>query len=210
MMNVSVIIPAYNEESTIAEVIKTTKKVPEIHSIIVVSDGSTDHTVEIARAQDVKVYKLKKNIGKGGAIKRGFEKTDSDILLFLDADLIGLKPEHIYSLINPIRENSADMTIGIFSQGRLLTDLPQLLTPGLSGQRAMKREIIDIIPHLDLLNYGLEVAINKTVKKYGYRVSQVKLNNMTQKIKEEKYGLVEGIKKRLQMYLDIVKQLKSD
>ena len=209
-MKISVIIPAYNEEITIADVIKTVKNVPEINDIIVVSDGSTDNTVAIARELNVDVYQMKENIGKGGAIKRGFEKTDSNILLFLDADLIGLKQEHVYALIDPIRENIADMTIGIFTQGRLLTDLPQFLMPYLSGQRAIKRQIIDTIPNMDLLKYGLELAITKIVKKYDYRVSKVKLNNLTQRIKEEKYGFVEGAKKRIQMYFDIVKQLKSD
>ncbi len=209
-MKISVIIPAYNEEITIADVIKTVKNVPEINDIIVVSDGSTDDTVAIARGLNVDVYQMKENIGKGGAIKRGFEKTDSDILLFLDADLIGLNNEHVYALINPIRENTADMTLGIFTQGRLLTDLPQFLMPYLSGQRAIKRQIIDAIPNMDLLKYGLELAITKVVKKYDYRVSKVKLHNLTQRIKEEKYGIIEGAKKRLQMYLDIVKQLKSD
>ncbi|KUK97877.1 MAG: Putative glycosyl transferase family 2 protein, partial [Parcubacteria bacterium 32_520] len=200
--------PAYNEQATIAEVIKTVKKVPEIISIMVVSDGSTDRTVEIAHSLDVQVYEIGKNIGKGGAIKRGFDKTNSEILLFLDADLIGLKTEHIYSLVDPIIDDSADMTIGLFSKGRLLTDLPQFITPYLSGQRAMKREIIETIPDLDLLKYGLEMAITKNVKKYNYRVAKVKLYNLTQRIKEEKYGIVEGTKKRLQMYLDIINQLK--
>jgi len=207
-MKISVIIPAYNEQATIAEVIKTVKKVPEIISIMVVSDGSTDRTVEIAHSLDVQVYEIGKNIGKGGAIKRGFDKTNSEILLFLDADLIGLKTEHIYSLVDPIIDDSADMTIGLFSKGRLLTDLPQFITPYLSGQRAMKREIIETIPDLDLLKYGLEMAITKNVKKYNYRVTKVKLYNLTQRIKEEKYGIVEGTKKRLQMYLDIINQLK--
>ena len=206
-MKTSVIIPAYNEEYTIAGVIKTVKEVPEIESIIVVSDGSTDRTVEIARDLKVKVYEMKENIGKGGAMKRGFEKTDSEILLFLDADLIGLEREHIQALINPIKENIADMTIGIFSKGRLITDLSQFITPYISGQRAIRRKIIDVIPDLDLLKFGVEVAINKAVKKYDYRIQTVKLYNVTQRIKEEKYGLLEGTKKRLQMYLDIVKQI---
>lgn len=209
-MKISVIIPAYNEESTIADVIKTVKKVPVINNIIVVSDGSTDNTVSIAKNLDVEVCQLKENIGKGGAIKKGFEKTDSDILLFLDADLIGLTINHIHELINPIIEDKADMSLGIFTQGRLLTDLPQFLMPYLTGQRAIKRYIIDVIPDLDLLKYGLEVAITKVVKRYNFRVSKVKLPNLTQRMKEEKYGIVEGAKKRLQMYLDIVKQLKSD
>jgi glycosyltransferase involved in cell wall biosynthesis len=185
-MKISVIIPAYNEQATIAEVIKTVKKVPEIISIMVVSDGSTDCTVEIAHSLNVQVYEMGKNIGKGGAIKKGLDKTNSEILLFLDADLIGLKTEHIYSLVDPIIDDSADMTIGLFSKGRLLTDLPQFITPYLSGQRAMKREIIETIPDLDLLKYGLEMTITKTAKKYNYRVAKVKLYNLTQRIKEEK------------------------
>ncbi len=208
-MKISVIIPAYNEEATIADVIKTVKKVSKLDSIIVVSDGSTDRTVEIARSLGVNVCEMERNIGKGAAIMKGFEKTDSEILLFLDADLVGLKAQHVYALVNPIIKNLTDMTIGIFSKGRLITDLPQLIMPCLSGQRAMKREIINLIQDMDLLNYGLEIAITKTVKKHDYRVTKVKLMNLTQIIKEEKYGIVEGTKKRLQMYLDIVKQLKS-
>ncbi len=208
-MKISVIIPAYNEEATIAEVIKTVKQVPIINSIIVVSDGSTDRTVEIANSLKVNVFEMKKNIGKGGAIKKGFEKTDSEILLFLDADLIGLNTQHVYSLVDPIIKDLSDMTVGIFSKGRLLTDLSQMIMPFLSGQRAMKREIIDLIHDLDLLKYGLEMAINKVVKKHDYRVTKVKLTNLTQLLKEEKYGIVEGAKQRLQMYLDIVKQLRT-
>ena len=101
------------------------------------------------------------------------------------------------------------MAIGIFSKGRLITDFPQFIMPYLSGQRAMKREIITLIHDIDLLKYGLEIAITKTVKKHNYRVVKVKLVNLTQIIKEEKYGIFEGTKKRLRMYLDIVKQLKS-
>ncbi len=208
-MKISVIIPAYNEQATIADIIKTLKKVSTIDSIIVVSDGSTDQTVEIAHSLKVDVYEMKENIGKSGAIKKGFENTNSEILLFLDADLIGLKTDHIYSLVNPIINDWADMTIGIFSKGRLITDLSQMIMPYLSGQRAMKREIINLIPDLDMLKYGLEVAITKTVKKYNYRVTKVKLNNLTHIMKEEKYGILEGTKKRWQMYWDIVKQLKS-
>ncbi|MFW6148438.1 MAG: glycosyltransferase family 2 protein, partial [Atribacterota bacterium] len=66
-MNISTIIPAYNEENTIEDIIKTVKKIPEIDKIIVVSDGSTDNTVEIARSLKVRVFEMEKNVGKGGA-----------------------------------------------------------------------------------------------------------------------------------------------
>lgn len=62
---------------------------------------------------------------------------------FLDADLIGLKPVHIENLVAPVVKDMADMTVGIFYSGRNITDLAQKLMPFLSGQRCVKREILD-------------------------------------------------------------------
>ena len=93
-MTISAIIPAYNEENTIAAVINTLKKVSDIQEIIVVSDGSEDKTAQIARERQVTVIELPKNMGKGAAIKTGLDASKGEVLLFLDADLIGLKEMH--------------------------------------------------------------------------------------------------------------------
>nr|HPL52782.1 glycosyltransferase family 2 protein [Bacillota bacterium] len=138
-MNVTAIIPAYNEEQTIANVVNCVKNVDKIQKIIVVSDGSSDMTAEIAKKCGAEVIELNENIGKGGAIKAGINKCKTEIILFLDADLIGLTEKHILSLIEPVIENDADMTIGIFKNGRIATDLAQKVSPYLSGQRAIKR-----------------------------------------------------------------------
>ena len=208
-MCITAIIPAYNEEQTIAEVLECVKQVNDIKEIIVVSDGSSDQTAEVARRCGVAVIELTENVGKGGALKAGTSKSSSHILLFLDADLIGLTPEHVKSLIDPVLNDEADMSIGIFKNGRMFTDLAQKVTPCLSGQRAIKRAILDKIPNMDISRYGVEVALTKFADEHSIRVKEVILEDMTHVTKEEKLGLVKGVQARLKMYWDIVKILKS-
>jgi len=208
-MNVTAIIPAYNEEQTIAGVVRCVKQVDKIQKVIVVSDGSTDKTAEVARECGADVIELKENVGKGGAIKAGVSECGTEIILFLDADLIGLTEQHVRDLIQPVLDNQADMTVGIFRNGRMVTDLAQKVTPYLSGQRAMRKSIIEKIPNMDIARYGVEVALTKYLKKYSARVMEVDLPDMTHVTKEEKLGLVKGVQARLKMYWDIVKILST-
>ncbi|MGE5629847.1 MAG: glycosyltransferase family 2 protein [Caulobacteraceae bacterium] len=208
-MNVTAIIPAYNEEQTIAGVVQCVRSVEKINNVIVVSDGSTDKTAEIARECGAEVIELSENLGKGGAIKAGVNECGTEIILFLDADLIGLTGQHVIDLVDPVINNEADMTIGIFKNGRVVTDLAQKVTPYLSGQRAIKKSIIDRIPNIDITRYGVEVALTKYVEKFSIRVQEVCLEDMTHVTKEEKLGLIKGVHARLKMYWDIVKILGS-
>ncbi|WP_374712424.1 glycosyltransferase family 2 protein, partial [Symbiobacterium terraclitae] len=89
---VSVVIPAYNEAETVGDVVAACAKVPEIDEVIVVDDGSTDETAARARAAGAKVIEHGENRGKAAAMKSGYEATTAPVLLFLDADLIGLHP----------------------------------------------------------------------------------------------------------------------
>jgi len=208
-MNVTAVIPAYNEEQTIADVVKCVKSIDKIQKVIVVSDGSTDSTAEIARECGADVIELDENVGKGGAIRAGINECGTEIILFLDADLIGLTEKHVLDLIEPVIDNEADMTIGIFKNGRMVTDLAQKVTPYLSGQRAIKKSIIDKIPNIDITRYGVEVALTKYVDKFNVRVQEVDLPDMTHVTKEEKLGIIRGVHARLKMYWDIVKILSS-
>lgn len=208
-MNVTAIIPAYNEEQTIAGVVQCVVSVGKVKKIIVVSDGSTDNTAEIARKCGADVIELSENVGKGGAIKAGVNECGTEIILFLDADLVGLTEQHVTDLVDPVIKNEADMTIGIFKNGRMVTDLAQKVTPYLSGQRAIKKSIIDKIPNIDITRYGVEVALTKYVEKFSIRVKEVDLPDMTHVTKEEKLGLLKGVQARLKMYWDIVKILSS-
>jgi len=202
------IIPAYNEERTIADVIDVVKKVDLIEKIIVVSDGSKDNTAQIAKEHGAEVYELQENKGKGAAVKVGVDNTKSNILLLLDADLIGLKENHIIELLNPVINDEADMTIGIFASGRFATDLAQKVAPHLSGQRAIKKDIISKIDNIDITRYGIEVALTKSVEKEGYRVKNVELKDLTHIMKEEKLGFRKGFVARMKMYWDIIRCLK--
>lgn len=206
-MAVTAIIPAYNEEQTIEGVVMCVKQVESISEIIVVSDGSTDRTAEIARSCGVNVIELEENKGKGGAIKAGIGECTSSIVLFLDADLIGLTKEHIVQLIDPVLKDEADMTLGIFKNGRMVTDLAQKVTPYLTGQRAIKKSLLEKIPNIDISRYGVEVALTKYVEKSSTRVVEVYLEDMTHVTKEEKLGVLKGMQARLKMYWDIVKIL---
>ncbi|MGF7057126.1 glycosyltransferase family 2 protein [Brassicibacter mesophilus] len=209
MSSVTVVIPAYNEEKTIGDVISVVKKVDIINKIVVVSDGSVDNTVDVAKQYDVDVLELENNVGKGGALKKGVDKTNSEIILFLDADLVGLQPYHIKDLLLPVINSEADMTIGLFSKGRIATDLAQKVAPYLSGQRAIRRYIIEDTSNLDITRYGVEVALTKYVTQNNIRTKDIILDNLTHIMKEEKLGVVKGFTARLRMYWDIVKILVS-
>ena len=76
-MGVTAIVPAYNEEATIGQIIEALLDCPEIDEIMVVSDGSSDRTAEIARTYPIRVLELLENVGKGGAMKAGVEQANT-------------------------------------------------------------------------------------------------------------------------------------
>jgi len=207
-MIISAIIPAYNEEKTVGKIIDTLKNVDIISEIIVVSDGSEDKTAQIARERQVTVIELPKNMGKGAAIKTGLDASKGEVLLFLDADLIGLKEMHVKKLLEPVLKDECDMTVGVFNKGRISTDIAQLLTPHLSGQRVVKRSVIEKIDKIEITGYGIEIALTRHAKNCGIRVKKIKMDNMTHVTKEEKYGVAKGLIKRFRMYWQIYKGLR--
>ena len=83
---VSIIIPAYNEEKTIAEIISRIKVLHSCAEIIVINDGSTDNTAAAALESGAKVYSHPYNIGNGAAVKSGIRAATGDILIFMDGD----------------------------------------------------------------------------------------------------------------------------
>jgi len=207
-MKVAAIIPAYNEGMRIGNVLEVLERMTEIDEIIVVSDGSEDDTVDVALKYNVTVIALPRNIGKGGAMKIGCDYSKGDIILFLDADLIGLKEEHVKALLEPVLSDEADMTVGIFGNGRLATDFAQKVAPFLSGQRAVKKSVLNGIDHMDATRYGIEVALTRYAENSGIRVKEVILHDLTHVMKEEKLGFLRGFCARLKMYWEIFKSVK--
>ncbi|MHB1421020.1 MAG: PIG-L family deacetylase [Bacillota bacterium] len=199
---VSVIIPAFNEEKSVAGVVKVVQRLPEVGEIIVVSDGSTDDTAIAAREAGAKVIELPLNRGKGGAIAAGMTMARLEVIILLDADLIGLAPVHVYDLLKPVLTGDADMTVGIFSRGKMSTDLAQRFAPYLSGQRALRREAFTGI-RLEEAGYGVEMAFTRWAATQKLKVNHVPLSGLTHTTKEKKRGRLSGIMARLVMYREI-------
>src|SRR3989304_189528 len=112
---ISVIIPVFNEELTIGNVIERVKVVLEKigfeYEIIVVDDFSTDGSLALSNRQGVKVYSLKKHMGKGYALRVGFAKAKGDIITTIDSDGSN-HPEEMPLLLMPILQDQADLVIG--------------------------------------------------------------------------------------------------
>jgi glycosyltransferase involved in cell wall biosynthesis len=124
-MLISVIIPVYNERSTVEEVIERVRQVDLPKEIIVVDDGCTDGSTEIiqasARYPEVKVIRQERNRGKGWAIRQGLKAVTGDLVIIQDADL-ELDPEDFHALIAPLIQEGADVVYG----SRFLRRLPHI------------------------------------------------------------------------------------
>lgn len=113
-MKLSIIIPVFNEEKTVAEIIKRVKavKIKDITTeIIVVDDGSTDKTLSLVPKEGVRLIKQPMNMGKGAAVKRGIDEASGDYIIIQDADL-EYDPNFISELIQPIIDGKAKVVYG--------------------------------------------------------------------------------------------------
>jgi glycosyltransferase involved in cell wall biosynthesis len=111
----SVVVPLFNEEPTIGDVInrlKTTlQRIGLSYELIIVDDCSEDRSVEISKNQNVKLYSLKRHMGKGYALRAGFAKAKGEIIATIDSDG-SHRPEELPLLLAPILQRKADMVIG--------------------------------------------------------------------------------------------------
>jgi len=206
-MKIAAIIPAYNEEKTIANVIKATKQSRFLDEIIVVDDGSIDGTKKIAQDLGIKVISNPKNLGKGKALIKGVEITDADILLFLDADLVKLTKEHLTMLLEPVIKGKVDMTVGAIDRkmfGNFLNEWFRKTESPFSGMRAIKRSFWDRIPNNYKKKFYVESAITYFAKRDNIKVQPFVLEGVRHIVKEKKMGFWQGTKARWKMNFQIV------
>ena len=114
-MKLSVVMPVYNEKDTILKVIDDVLREDLVEEIVVVDDGSKDGTKEILKNAQldpkVKTFFHGKNMGKGAALRTGFEKVTGEVTIIQDADL-EYDPAEYKNLIGPIEKGEADVVYG--------------------------------------------------------------------------------------------------
>ena len=199
---VAAIVPAYNEEETLAEVLSVLTATPLIDEIIVVSDGSTDETVAISRGLGLKTIHLRQNRGKGAAMAVGVAHTRAPILVFVDGDILNLKQELLIQLIEPVVAGEADMNIGIRNRGRLINSIHRRSGPLLSGIRCLRRDIFEAVPEA-IEGFAIETALNWACEQLGCRSTTLVLRNLKHLVKEKKRGLVQGSRARWEMFYSV-------
>ncbi len=195
-------IPAFNEEAHIAAVVKVALDAGL--PVLVVDDGSTDRTAEVAERSGARVLRLLENRGKSSALAYGLAHVQTPYLVMLDADLVGLKAKHLLEMLEPVRAGKLDMAIGVFKSGGLMTDFGNRATPFLSGQRACKTDWLKGVPNLTQERWP-EPAITDHLTRSKARWAYIELPGAGQIMKEQKRGFWKGLGMRLRMYADILR-----
>jgi len=198
MKSVSIIICTYNEEQTIAEVIKACCEYNPMTDVLVVDDGSTDQTVavlkELKKSYRFRLELLPENKGKSWAMVDGVEHCDSEVILFFDADLSNITRQHFTSLLEPMRQGRADMVLG---QPRE-TMIDYRINPfkSLTGERAMfRKDLLPILEDIREIRFGVETYINLYFQAEGKRIQYVLLEGLSHPNTFEKVSAVKATKK---------------
>ena len=196
-MNLSVIIPVYNEVQNIREILKRVQATGLPWEILIVDDGSTDGTRDILKELDgkdsIRVVLHEKNQGKGAAVRTGFGEAKGDVFLIQDADL-EYDPRDYPAILKPIKEGNADVVYGSRFLGaprrstmfwhmianKLLTLATNILYNNIltdmeTGYKVFRREVLDgITIHSNSFNFEPEFTakiLKKKVRIYEVPIS---------------------------------------
>jgi glycosyltransferase involved in cell wall biosynthesis len=213
----SVVVPVYNEEATLAEVVRKLLKIPCLLEIIIVDDCSTDGTAQEARQLaekhgQVRVIHHQRNAGKTAALRTGFALTSGQIVIVQDADL-EYDPSEIYGVIRPILEGHADVVFGSrflvrraarvlyyyhYLANKLLTGLSNALTnlnmtDIETGYKAFRGEIIRKMIIVSS-GFGFEVEVTAKVAKLKVAIYEVPISYYGRTYNEgKKIALKDGV-----------------
>lgn len=204
---VAAIVAAYNEEPTIGPIIKTLVESRLFRDVIVISDGSTDRTAEIAKEAGASlVHQFPWKHGKGAAMMHGVSHTDAPVLFFLDADLKGLTVDHLKKILAPILSGRLAMCVGIRDRGRLAMKIAAHL-PLIGGERAMRRAVFENIPDKYLQGFMVEGALNYYCRSHKLPYGTVELPGLHIRRKMQKVGFWKGLKEYIHMDYQVWKAM---
>jgi glycosyltransferase involved in cell wall biosynthesis len=204
---VSVVIAAYNEAPRIANVLKVVENHPLIDEVIVVNDGSADNTSGVCKKFRIKLIENKKNLGKTLSVKKGIEATKNDLIMLLDADLVGLNPEAIEQLARPVLSEKVDWTLSVRKNSFLVMRLAKI--DWMSGERVVPKNLLlnGLIWSRPDVGYSLETLMNKSLLDGNHTFQSVYLPTVTNTNKSNKNseGFISGWAKNFRMIGQISK-----
>jgi len=191
----TIIIPAFNEGKTIAHVVQEALATPKVSQVIIVDDGSSDDTQQTLRQfrkeEHYLVIRHDKNRGKGAAIKTGLAKAKTEVVLFLDADLVNITSAKLQRLAKPVLVDDVDMTRAKFrrARGRVTTltvkPMMKILFPDrdfeqpITGQICGKKSFFET---LDLeTRWGVDIGILLDAIEAGQRIQEVDIGYLEHK-----------------------------
>jgi glycosyltransferase involved in cell wall biosynthesis len=213
----SIVVPAFNEEATLARVVEKLIHVPYLFEIVIVDDCSSDRTLEIARQLAAKYPQVRalthqRNRGKTDALRTGFAETKGNIVIVQDADL-EYDPSEMKDVIQPIVEGVADVVFGSrflirktarvlyfyhYIANKSLTFFSNLLTNiNLSdvetGYKAFRGEIIRNMV-ITSKGFGFEIEVTAKVAKLGCAIFEVPISYYGRTYEQgKKIGMTDGI-----------------
>lgn len=205
---VSAIVPAYNEALRLPAILSLLCSYPGFLEVIVVSDGSTDTTAAVVRGFPVKCLYQTEKQGKGLAMEHGVRAARGEILFFCDADTRGLTHAMITTLLQPVLQQQASMSVAV--RGRNISLIMKLLawlfpmSSLIAGERAVTKKLWDELPENYKQGYQVETGLNYLADRHTPGLVYHVFPGLTHVPKELKYGMLTGYTARLKEVLDVL------
>jgi glycosyltransferase involved in cell wall biosynthesis len=200
------IVPAHNEEPTVAIVVATLLESGCFRYVLVVDDGSKDQTAERARAVGAKVMSLSPNRGKGEAMLAAVSEVEGDVAFF-DADLVGLRPDHCQRL-ERLYNLGYDMVCGLRDYSGM-RNVIQAVGPLITGERFLRRWVLEDLPPTCWRGYSIETAMNDVVTRGGGRTALMLMDDVGIRTKLDKKGWLAGAMGQLAMAAEIMRTSRA-
>jgi glycosyltransferase involved in cell wall biosynthesis len=205
---IDIIIPARDEECTVAANVVAALGCAHVREVLVVDDGSSDHTGDEARAAGAKVIRRESEVGsKAHAMALGVAATDADTLFFIDADCTGLTSAHLDAICEPYLAGRCVMSLGAFDYGWFWNPMV-LRWPPLTGERIVPRRVFESIPPDKISGYTIEVRINEVVAESRMTTVARTMPGVYHRTKRDKLGRIPGLRATWAMYMDLFGLLK--